>query len=79
MSDLFGMRDLILVSVYDLPNFFSPLPNIGEHSTNDIHNSSSSNSIFIDEHDNLTTRVLVNKIQVCMYNKVNHREAGSLS
>ena len=41
--------------------------------------SSSGSSIFVDEHDSLITLVLINLIQVCMYNKVNHREAGSLS
>ena len=41
--------------------------------------SSSGSSIFVDEHDSLITLVLINLIQVCMYIKVNHREAGSLS
>ena len=41
--------------------------------------SSSSSSIFVDEHDSLITLVLINLIQICMYNKVNHRKAGSLS
>ena len=41
--------------------------------------SGSSSSKFVDEHDSLITLVLINLIQICMYNKVNHREPGSLS